>query len=109
MYAVAYMKNATLSAAAFACAFTLAIATAAAYPGQQLSKQAAITAGQARAIALRAVPQGKIVAQELEKEPGGSGLRYSFDVKLGGVTREVGVDAKTGKILENIIEGNNPD
>jgi len=103
------MKNATLTTAALASTFVLAISSAAAYPGQQLAKQAAIPIGQARAIALRAVPRGKIVAQELEKEPGGSGLRYSFDVKLGGKTREVGVDAKTGKILENTAEGKNPD
>jgi uncharacterized membrane protein YkoI len=103
------MKNSTLTAAALASAFTLAIATAAAYPGQQFAKQATITLTQARAIALRAVPNGKIVAEELEKEPGGSGLRYSFDMKSGGKTREIGIDAKTGKILENALEGKNPD
>jgi uncharacterized membrane protein YkoI len=40
----------------------------------------------------------------LEKEKGGSGLRYSFDIKNGSVVHEVGVDAKTGKILENSVE-----
>ena len=54
----------------------------------------------ARAIALKARP-GQITDQELEKEGGGSGLRYSFDVKSGGRTYEVGVDAKSGKVLEN--------
>jgi hypothetical protein len=48
---------------------------------------------------------GKITDEELEKEKGGSGLRYSFDIKNGGVTHEVGVDAKTGKLLENSVEG----
>jgi hypothetical protein len=43
--------------------------------------------------------------EELEKEKGGSGLRYSFDIKIGGVTHEVGVDAKSGKLLENSAEG----
>ncbi len=109
MYAVAYMKKATITATVLTSVFALAIATAAAYPGQQYAKQATITISQARAIALRAVPNGKIVAQELEKEPGGSGLRYSFDVKAGGKTREVGIDAKTGKIVENAVEGKNPD
>jgi uncharacterized membrane protein YkoI len=41
----------------------------------------------------------------LEKERGGSGLRYSFDIKNGKITHEVGVDAKTGKVLENSVEG----
>ena len=53
---------------------------------------------------LEAFP-GKITDEELEKEKGGSGLRYSFDIKNGGVTHEVGVDAKTGKLLENSAEG----
>jgi uncharacterized membrane protein YkoI len=57
---------------------------------------------------LKAAP-GTITDQELEREPGGSGLRYSFDVKRGGQTCEVGVDAKTGAVLENKIEGPNPD
>jgi hypothetical protein len=47
--------------------------------------------------------------EELEKEKGGSGLRYSFDIKNAGVTHEVGVDAKTGKLLENRAEGPHAD
>jgi hypothetical protein len=47
--------------------------------------------------------------EELEKEKGGSGLRYSFDIKNGGVTHEVGIDAKTGKLLENSAEGPHAD
>ncbi len=62
----------------------------------------------ARAIALKAHP-GKIVDEELEKEKGGTGLRYSFDIKRGAVTQEVGVDAQTGKVLENKKEGPHPD
>ena len=43
----------------------------------------------ARTIALATYP-GKIVKEELEKEKGGSGLRYSFDVKGNtGVRRSV--------------------
>jgi len=42
---------------------------------------------------------------ELEREHGGSGLRYSFDIKSGVKVYEVGVDAKTGKVLENAVEG----
>jgi uncharacterized membrane protein YkoI len=63
---------------------------------------------QARAIALKAHP-GKITDEELEQEKGGSGLRYSFDIKNGKVTHEVGVDAKTAKVLENKAEGPHPD
>jgi uncharacterized membrane protein YkoI len=37
------------------------------------------------------------------------GLRYSFDIKAGSHTYEVGVDAVTGKVLENGSEGKNPD
>ncbi|MDE1905553.1 MAG: PepSY domain-containing protein [Rhodospirillales bacterium] len=59
-------------------------------------------------IALKAQP-GSVVNEELEKEPGGSGLRYSFDVKSGADTREVGVDAMNGALLENRVEGPNPD
>ncbi len=67
-----------------------------------------ITMEQARIIALKAFP-GKIADEELEKEKGGSGLRYSFDIKKDKVTQEVGVDAETGKVLENHREGPHPD
>ena len=77
--------------------------TAANYHGHELAGQAKITLVQAREMALKARP-GKIIDQELEKEGGGSGLRYSFDVKSHGRTIEVGVDAMTGKILENGAE-----
>jgi hypothetical protein len=79
-----------------------------AYTGEELAKDAKVTLAEARAIALKAFP-GKITDEELEKEKGGSGLRYSFDIKNGGVTHEVGVDAKTGKLLENSVEGPHAD
>jgi uncharacterized membrane protein YkoI len=79
-----------------------------AYTGQELAKNAKVTLPEARAIALKAFP-GKITDEELETEKGGSGLRYSFDIKNGGVTHEVGVDAKTGKLLENSVEGPHAD
>jgi len=79
-----------------------------AYAGESLASEAKITLLQARAIALEAMP-GTITDQELERERGGSGLRYSFDVKRGAATYEVGVDAQTGAILENKPEGPNPD
>ena len=91
------------------CAGFIASTTGAfAYTGQEYAKDAKVTLEQARAIAAKARP-GKITDQELEKEGGGSGLRYSFDVKSKGKTYEVGVDAKTGKVLENAAEGAHPD
>ena len=62
----------------------------------------------ARIIALRARP-GRITDAELERERGGSGLRYSFDMVHGGRRFEVGVDAASGRVLENKTEGRNPD
>jgi uncharacterized membrane protein YkoI len=79
-----------------------------AYTGEKLAKDAKISIAEARAIALKAHP-GKITDEELEREAGGSGLRYSFDIKSGGSTQEVGVDAQTGEVLENAEEGKNPD
>lgn len=67
-----------------------------AYTGEKLAGEAKISIEQARQAALKAHP-GKITDEELEREPGGSGLRYSFDIKSGRVTQEVGVDAKTGR------------
>ena len=78
------------------------------FTGERYAKEANITLDDARGIALKTYG-GEIVAQELEKERGGSGLRYSFDIKNGKVTHEVGVDAKTGKVLENSVEGANHD
>lgn len=88
--------------------FVIAPINASAYSGQNLESHAKISLTKARSIALKAHP-GKITDEELEKEAGGSGLRYSFDIKSGDVTQEVGVDATTGKVLENSREGPNPD
>jgi hypothetical protein len=91
-----------------AAVLILATLPASAYTGQELAKGAKVNITEARAIALKAYP-GQISDEELEKEPGGSSLRYSFDIKRGAVTQEVGVDAQTGKVLENAAEGPNPD
>jgi hypothetical protein len=79
-----------------------------AYTGEKLAKGAKVSIEQARAIALQA-RAGAITDEELEREKGGSGLRYSFDIKSGHVVYEVGVDAQTGKVLENKKEGPHPD
>ena len=89
-------------------ALALSALSAFSYTGEKYSGQAKISMEQARAIALKAHP-GKISDEELEQEKGGSGLRYSFDIKSGKHTQEVGVDAKTGKVLENDREGPNAD
>lgn len=73
------------------------------FKGRELASRAKISLEQARQTALKARP-GKIADEELEKERGGSGLRYSFDILSHGRTVEVGVDAVTGKILENGAE-----
>lgn len=83
-------------------------ATSPAFSGHQLASQAQISLTEARAAALKARP-GTITDEELEREGGGSGLRYSFDVKSAGTTYEVGVDAKSGRLLENDREGAHPD
>ncbi|MGY4500512.1 putative membrane protein YkoI [Bradyrhizobium sp. GM24.11] len=94
--------------AVVAVTFLAGASTAMAYTGQELAKDAKISIKEARAIALKAHP-GEITDQELEKERGGSGLRYSFDIKRGAITQEVGVDARTGRVLENKKEGPHPD
>lgn len=81
-------------------ALHLPAAEAASRAAQAHAKPAVIGLIPARRIALRAFP-GVILKEELEREPGGSGLRYSFDIRRGKLIHEVGVDAKSGKILEN--------
>lgn len=87
---------------------TTAYASAQKLKHPELARQAKVTLAQARTTALKARP-GTITDQELEKEKGGSGLRYSFDVTSHGKPFEVGVDAVTGAVLENVAEGKNPD
>ena len=99
------MKKTTL-AWGLAAAMLIGSGSASAYTGQDLAKGAKITMEEARVIALRARP-GTVTDTELEREQGG--LRYSFDVKSGTTTYEVGVNALSGKVLENSPEGTNPD
>jgi Peptidase propeptide and YPEB domain len=86
-----------------AVAVTAAAALAQAHGDPKLAALAKITPDAARVIATRALP-GTIKDWELEKEAGGSGLRYSFDIIVSGKKHEVGVDAADGRILENGIE-----
>ncbi|MFM0327749.1 PepSY domain-containing protein [Caballeronia glebae] len=93
---------------AAAVALVATSATAFGFSGEQYAKQAKVSIEQARTAALKAHP-GKITDEELEKESGGSGLRYSFDIASARGTQEVGIDAQTGAVLENKAEGANPD
>ncbi|HNY32592.1 MAG TPA: PepSY domain-containing protein [Fibrobacteria bacterium] len=100
------LKNRAM--ALMAVVLTVAAANVSAYTGQELAKEAKFSMKQARQIALNAHP-GRITDEELEREKGGTGLRYSFDILQDKVTQEVGIDAKTGSVLENAPEGPNPE
>ena len=102
------LNKSFLAASAIALGLGTAV-TAHAFDGQQYTKDAKVTLEQARAIALKAIPGATITDQELEHEKGGSGLRYSFDVKVGQAEHEIGVDAKKGAVLENSVDGPNKD
>ena len=84
----------------------LMTAQAATYKGSQYAGEAKLTIDEARAIATKAYP-GTIVEEELEHKRGGSGLRFSFDIRANHVTHEVAVDAKTGDVLQNSRESSN--
>jgi uncharacterized membrane protein YkoI len=102
-------KRSVVLAACFAVVVSLAGSDRAwAYKGEALAKQAHISLQQARQLALKAFP-GEIIDEELEKEPGGSGLRYSFDIRNGKLQHEVGIDAADGKVLENADDSNAED
>jgi uncharacterized membrane protein YkoI len=89
---------------AFYAVLAAAPASAFAYAGHELASGAQVSIDQARALALKTVP-GQITDEELEEEEGGSGLRYTFNIKRGTAIYEVGIDARTGTVLENIAEG----
>lgn len=76
-------------------ALMLASTASAAAPANRISM------AKARAIASKLAP-GKIVQAELEKEKGA--WRYSFDIAEKGRIHEIGVDAVTGKVVEDIYE-----
>ena len=65
----------------------------------ELQKEAKMTMADARAMALREVPNAKIQAGEIERE--GGKLIYSFDMKVAHKTGidEVNIDAMTGKLV----------
>lgn len=56
----------------------------------------------AKAHALKLAP-GRIISSEYEKE--GGGWRYSFDIQQKGHVQEIGIDGRSGKVVENKSEG----
>ena len=77
------------------------------YTGEKLAPGVRVSIAQARSIALPAV-LGEITDEGLDTEDGGSGLRYTFNIKRGAETYEVGIDARTGVVLENTVERQGP-
>jgi uncharacterized membrane protein YkoI len=61
-----------------------------------------ISMAAARAKALKLAP-GKIISSEYEKE--GGIWRYSFDIQQKDHVQEIGIDGRTGRIVENKNEG----
>lgn len=94
------MKTMTLIATIIAAGgLALTTATAAIAP-----PPAKLTMAKARTIALKLAP-GRITDAEYESE--GGGWRYSFDIRQGKRIHEIGVDANTGRIVEDKYEGLN--
>lgn len=77
---------------------TVSAANAQADPPAKLSIE------QARSIALDTAP-GVVVDAEYEQENGA--WRYSFDIRQGQRIHEIGVDANSGKIVEDSYEALN--
>lgn len=88
----------SIRAAVLSAASLIAASAVAATPSAPPAK---LSMAQARAIALRLAP-GKVTKQEYEKE--GKGWRYSFDIMQGRRIHEIGVDANSGRIVENVFE-----
>ena len=61
-----------------------------------------VSLAKARAMALKLAP-GRIISSEYEKE--GGIWRYSFDIHQRGNVQEIGIDGRTGKVVENKSEG----
>ena len=101
-----HMKLGQFTIAALGSLLLLATVQAGTYKGSQYAGEAKLTIEEARAVAVKAYP-GTVVEEELEHKKGGSGLRFSFDIRANHVTHEVAVDAKTGAVLENSRESNN--
>ena len=96
------MTNFKAAASLIAAGLLAATAAQASSPAAAKPPVAKVSLTQARAIALHAAP-GKLIKSEYEKE--GGGWRYSFDIQQKGHVQEIGINAMTGKIIENKNEG----
>lgn len=74
-----------------------AVASAATHPPKPK-----ISMTHAKAKALKLAP-GKIISSEYEYE--GGGWRYSFDIQQKNNVQEIGIDGRTGRVVENKSEG----
>lgn len=96
------MTHRAFSCMLIAAGLTLApTAASAQHRTTHAAPHARISMAQARTIALRTAP-GRVVKQEYEYE--GHGWRYSFDIRQGRRIHEIGVDAQSGRIVENKFE-----
>ena len=95
------------SLGAISLGFALTVSTAQAYRGEKLAKDAKVSIAEAGVVALKSRP-GQITDEELKRRWWEQSC-YSFDIKKGTTTYEVGIDAQTGAVLENAPEGKNPD
>jgi uncharacterized membrane protein YkoI len=80
---------------------SIVVASGTAYAATHVPKPK-ISMAHAKAMALKLAP-GKIISSEYEKE--GGIWRYSFDIQQRGNVQEIGIDGRTGKIVENKSEG----
>jgi hypothetical protein len=78
-----------------------------AFDGEKYLPEAKVTLAQARETALKTYP-GKIVSEELEKESGGSGLRYSFVVRHHTDKHEVGIDGRPAQCWKTRSKARTP-
>lgn len=64
------------------------------------AREAAITLAQARALALKQVPGGRVVSEELRHAGCGARgtLHFSFQIRRGRQAQEVHIDATTGML-----------
>jgi uncharacterized membrane protein YkoI len=85
-----------------AIALAAALVGGGAYAASPRPPAPKISMAKARAIALKLAP-GKIISSEYEKE--GGIWRYSFDIQQRGNVQEIGIDGRSGRIVENKSEG----
>lgn len=81
---------------------TLAVLTSVSTAIAAKTPHPTISMARARAIALHLAP-GSIISSEYEKE--GGAWRYSFDIQQRSQVQEIGIDARTGRVVENKSEG----